>query len=308
MLLSIIVPCYNEDAALPVFYNEMNHITHLLPSDIEIEYIFIDDGSTDNTLNEIKQLRSQNEQVHFISFSRNFGKEAGLYAGLTAARGELIVVMDVDLQDPPTLLPEMIETVLGGQYECVAARRVNRKGEPKIRSLFARLFYKLINRISDIELVDGARDFRVLTRPMVNALLQYQEVNRFSKGLFAIVGFRTKWLEYENIERTKGETKWSFWKLFLYSIECITSFSTAPLAATSFIGFFVCVAAIILALFYGIKAIILGDPAAGFPTLVVITLFVGGLQLFCLGITGQYLARVYLETKKRPLYIVREEE
>lgn len=311
MLLSIITPCYNEELSLPLFYTEASRIADQLAVSekhpLEVEFIFVDDGSSDKTLSIIKDLQRTDPRIHFISFSRNFGKESGIYAGLSAAKGDLIVIMDADLQDPPGLLPDMIRAVLDEGYDCVGTRRVTRKGEPPIRSFFARMFYRFINRISDTQLVDGARDYRLMTRKMADAILQLKEVNRFSKGIFSWVGFKTKWLEYENVKRVAGETKWSFWKLFKYSLEAVISFSTVPLAITAFIGLLFCVLAFILALFYGFKALIYGDPVAGFPTLICAMMLIGGLQLMCLGIVSQYLAKTYQEVKERPLYIIKEE-
>lgn len=311
MLLSIIVTCYNEELALPLFFTEAARVAKTMVEDaahpFSVEFIFVDDGSTDGTLPLIKALREKDSRVRFLSFSRNFGKEAGIYAGLAAAKGDLIAIIDADLQDPPSILPQMAAGILDEGYDCVGTRRVTRKGEPAIRSWFARQFYKLINRMSDVQLVDGARDFRMMTRQMVDAILQLSETNRFSKGLFAWVGFKTKWLEYENCERVAGETKWSFWKLFLYSMEGIISFSTMPLAISAFCGIICCIVAICLAIFYAVKALLFGDPVSGFPTLICCILLVGGLQLFCTGILSQYLAKTYLEVKRRPVYIIKEE-
>lgn len=312
MLLSIVTPCYNEELSLPHFHAEASRVADLLAHSerhpLEVEFVFIDDGSTDKTLQVIKDIKASDERVHYLSFSRNFGKESAIYAGLSAAQGDLVVLMDADLQDPPFMLPDMVHAILDEGYDCVGTRRVTRKGEPPIRSFCARLFYRVMNRISDTQLVDGARDYRLMTREMVDAILRLQEVNRFSKGLFAWVGFHTKWLEYENVERVAGETKWSFFKLFKYSIEAAVSFSTAPLAIASFVGLFFCVFALGLALVYWIKALLYGDPVAGFPTLICGMLLIGGLQLMSLGIVGQYLAKTYLEVKHRPIYIVREKD
>ena len=272
--------------------------------------MFVDDGSSDNTLKELRDLADSNKDVHYISFSRNFGKESAIYAGLEKAlrlNADFVVTMDVDLQDPPSLLPEMLAIAESGEYDTVATRRVTRKGEPKIRSFFARLFYKLINRISDTEIVDGARDYRMMPRRLVEALVSLKEVNRFSKGLFSWVGFKTKWLKYENVERAAGETKWSFWKLFKYSIDGIVSFSTMPLSIASVVGVITCIAAFIYLIVVIVKTLVYGEPVAGYPSLMSVILFLGGVQLVCIGIVGQYLAKSYLETKKRPIYIVREE-
>ena len=304
--ISVIVPCYNEEEAAPIFYREFFRRTAEM--DCRWDLWFVDDGSTDGTLAELRALRSQDERVHFISFSRNFGKESAMYAGLEAATGDYVAIMDVDLQDPPELLPGMLTSIQEEGYDCVATRRVTRKGEPPIRSFFARQFYRLINRISKTEIVDGARDFRLMTRQMVDSILSLKEVSRFSKGIFSWVGYRTKWLEYENVERVAGETKWNFWKLFLYSIDGITAFSTAPLAIASITGVVFCGASILLMLYFFIKTLIWGDPVAGFPAMICIILFLGGIQLFCVGILGQYLSKTYLETKRRPIYIAREKE
>ncbi len=305
-LISIVVPCYNEEETIPAFYKEVTGVMKKM--NVEFEIIIIDDGSKDKTLETAKQLRKQDKRVRYISFSRNFGKEAGMLAGLQAAKGDYVAVMDADLQDPPSLLPEMYEAVTSGGYDCAATRRTNRKGEPPVRSFFARMFYKIINKISDANIVDGARDFRLMKRRMVDAVLQLGEYNRFSKGIFGWVGFKTKWFEYVNVERVAGQTKWSFWKLFKYSFEGIMAFSTTPLYISSVMGFIVCIAAFIMACFYAIKALIFGDPAAGFPTMVCIMLFLGGIQLIGIGVLGMYLSKTYLETKRRPIYIIRESE
>lgn len=305
-LLSVIVPCFNEEENIPDFYEELLKTESFFrEKDVALEMLFIDDGSTDNTLNEIKKLKEKDERVRFVSFSRNFEKEAAIYAGLENAKGDFAVFMDADLQDPPALLPEMYGYLEQG-YDSVATRRVTRKGEPKIRSFFARRFYALMRRISKTEIVDGARDYRLMTRQMVDAILSMKEYNRFTKGIFGWVGFKTKWLEFENIERKKGETKWSFWKLFIYSLEGITSFSTAPLAFAAFVGFAFFVLAIIALIFIFVRALIFGDPTSGWPSMVCIILLVSGIQLFCLGIVGEYLAKTYLEVKNRPIYIVKE--
>ena len=306
-MISIVVPCYNEQESLPAFYKEIHRVTKKM-NYVDFEFIFIDDGSSDKTLPMLKYLHRKDERVRFISFSRNFGKEAGMLAGLKAAKGDYVAIMDVDLQDPPSLLPEMYEIVQSGEYDCVATRRTTRKGEPPIRSFFARMFYKIINKMSDAEIVDGARDFRLMRRKMVDAILSMQEYNRFSKGIFGWVGFKTKWLEYVNVERVAGETKWSFWKLFKYSMEGIMAFSTTPLYLSSIMGFVVCFITFIMACFYAIKKIAFGDPTAGFPTLICIIAFLGGIQLIGIGVVGMYLSKTYLETKKRPVYIIRETE
>ena len=302
-MISIIVPCYNEEATIDIFLGEMHKVEELMRRTYNerFEYIFVDDGSTDRTLEILKR-----SGVRYISFSRNFGKEAGLYAGLCAAKGDYAAVMDVDLQDPPELLPEMYECLKSGGYDCAATKRSTRRGEPPVRSIFARLFYKFINRISDTEIVDGARDFRLMTRGMVDAILSLKEYNRFSKGLFSWVGFRTKWIEYENVERSAGETKWSFWKLFKYSLDGIMAFSVAPLAIASVVGVLMCIASLIIVGVIITKTLIWGDPVAGYPSLVCIVLFLSGMQLFFTGVLGQYLAKTYLEAKRRPLYVIRE--
>ncbi len=306
-LLSVIVPCYNEEESVADFYRElMKNESFFQEKDLEVEILYIDDGSKDRTAEEVKKLRAADERVHLISFSRNFGKEAGMYAGLEKSRGDYVVLMDVDLQDPPSLLPEMFSYLEQG-YDSVATRRVSRKGEPPIRSMFARMFYRLMKHISRTEIMDGARDYRLMTRQMVNAILQMQEYNRFTKGIYGWVGFQTRWIEYENIERAKGETKWNFWKLLLYSLEGITAFSTVPLSIASFMGVLFCLLAFILIIFIIVRTIIFGDPVSGWPSLVCIISLVSGVQLFCMGIIGQYLAKTYMEVKKRPIYIVKEE-
>ncbi len=306
-VISIVVPCYNEQEVLPIFYQEITKISAALPI-LEWEYIFINDGSHDRTLETIKHLRGLDPRIHYVSFSRNFGKEAAIYAGLKKAKGDYVVLMDADLQDPPELIEEMYHAVVDENYDCVATRRVTRKGEPVIRSFFARCFYKLINSISKTEFVDGARDYRLMQRQMVNSILELTEYNRFTKGIFSWVGYRTKWLEYVNVERAAGTTKWSFWKLFQYSVDGIIAFTTAPLAIASVFGMIFCLIAIIMIVVIVIKTMIFGDPTSGWPSLVCIICLIGGVQLFCTGILGQYLARTYLETKHRPVYVVKEEE
>lgn len=305
--ISIIVPCYNEEESLPLFYEEIIGIAKSMKK-VDFEFLFVDDGSRDNTLEVMRTLSKKDKRVRYISFSRNFGKEAAMYAGLENAIGDYVAVMDADLQDPPTLLPVMYKDIKESDYDCVATRRVSRVGEPKIRSFFARQFYKIINKISKADIVDGARDFRLMTRQMVDSIVGMREYNRFSKGIFGWVGFKTKWLEYENIERVAGVTKWSFWKLFLYSIEGIIAFSTAPLVIASIIGMLFLLIAFILIIVIIVKTLAFGDPTAGWPSLVCIIFFVSGIQLFCIGIIGQYLSKTYLETKGRPIYIVRERE
>lgn len=306
--ISVIVSCYNEEESLPLFYKEMERVRKEDFQDVEFEYIFVNDGSKDNTLKEIKNLRENDSKVRYISFSRNFGKEAAMFAGLEAAEGDYVTLMDADLQDPPSLLRQMYDYIKNDEYDCIGTRRVTRKGEPPIRSFFARIFYKLINKMSKIEMVDGARDYRLMTRQMVDAILQLKEYNRYSKGLFSFVGFNTKWIEYENIERVAGETKWSFWKLFKYAIEGITAFSTTPLIISSVIGLLFCLISFLLIIFIIIRTLIYGDPTSGWPSMVCIIFFVSGVQLFSLGIIGQYLSKTYLEVKHRPIYIVKETE
>ncbi len=306
-LLSVIVPCYNEEENIRDFYTELfKNKAFFEEKELEVEILYIDDGSKDRTVEEIKKLRQEDERVHLISFSRNFGKEAGIYAGLQKAKGDFVVMMDVDLQDPPALLPEMYGYLEQG-YDSVATRRVTRKGEPPIRSFFARMFYRIMNKISKTEIVDGARDYRLMTRQVVDAILSMSEYNRFSKGIFGWVGYETKWIEFENVERNKGETKWSFWKLFLYSLEGITAFSTAPLAVASIMGVLFCFLAFLLIIVTIIRKIAFGDPTSGWPSLVCIISLISGVQLFCLGIVGQYLSKTYMEVKRRPIYLVKEE-
>ncbi len=305
--ISIIIPCYNEEKTIPLFYNEITKITKKM-NDQDFEFLFINDGSIDDTLNIIKKLVKKDKRVRFISFSRNFGKEAAMYAGLENVTGDYVSIMDVDLQDPPFMLIEMLEAIKNEGYDCVGTRRVNRKGEPPIRSFCARLFYKIINKMSKIEMVDGARDYRLMKRQVVNAILSLQEYNRYSKGLFSFVGYKTKWLEYENIERVAGETKWSFWKLFKYAIDSIISFTTAPLSLAAVLGVLICLIAFLAIIFVVVRTLIFGDPVSGWPSMICILLFVSGIQLLCMGIIGQYLAKTYLETKKRPIYIVKETE
>lgn len=303
--LSVVVSCYNEEEVLPLFYEEMNKISKKMKS-IDFEFIFVNDGSRDNTLDVIKKFRSKDKRVRYVSFSRNFGKEAAMFAGLETSCGDFVTLMDADLQDPPALLPEMYNLVINEGYDCVATRRVTRKGEPPIRSFFARMFYKIINKMSKIEMVDGARDYRFMTRQMVDSIISLREYNRYSKGLFSFVGFKTKWLEYENIERAKGETKWSFWKLFIYAIDGICAFSTAPLVISAVVGIVFCLISFILIGFIMLRTLMFGDPVSGWPSLVCIIFMVSGIQLFCMGIMGEYLAKTYLETKNRPIYIVGE--
>jgi len=304
--ISIIIPCYNEELAIPYFYKEINKVSKEIKANFE--FIFVNDGSKDNTIGIIKKYSKKDKRVKYLNFSRNFGKEAAMYAGLEYSSGDYIAIMDADLQDPPTLLPKMLQILEDkkNDYDCVGTRRVTRKGEPPIRSFFARMFYKIINKISKIEMVDGARDYRLMTRQMVNSILELKEYNRYSKGLFQFVGFNTKWLEYENIERVAGETKWSFWRLFIYALEGITAFSTAPLAISSITGIIFCLISFILILIIITKTIFFGDPTSGWPSLVCIIFFVSGIQLFCVGIIGQYLSKTYLESKNRPIYILKD--
>ena len=305
-LCSCIVPCFNEEEVIPLYYEEMQKVRKQEEGKIVFEIIFIDDGSKDKTLEVIKKLSEQDECIHYVSFSRNFGKEAAMYAGFEHANGEYVVTMDVDLQDPPHLIPEMIRSIEEEGYDSVATRRVTRKGEPPIRSFFARRFYGLINKISDADIVDGARDFRMMKRDMVNAILSMPEYNRFTKGIFGWVGFKTKWIEFENVERAAGETKWSFWKLFRYALEGIIAFSTVPLTIVSLIGVIVCIIAFLFLLFVVIRAAIFGDPVAGWPSLICVISFLSGIQLLGIGVVGMYLSKTYLETKKRPIYIKKE--
>lgn len=305
-LCSCIVPCFNEEEVIPLYYEEMQKVRKQEEGKIDFEIIFIDDGSKDKTLEVIKKLSEQDECIHYVSFSRNFGKEAAMYAGFEHANGEYVVTMDVDLQDPPHLIPEMIRSIEEEGYDSVATRRVTRKGEPPIRSFFARRFYGLINKISDADIVDGARDFRMMKRDMVNAILSMPEYNRFTKGIFGWVGFKTKWIEFENVERAAGETKWSFWKLFQYALEGIIAFSTVPLTIVSLIGVIVCIIAFLFLLFVVIRTAIFGDPVAGWPSLICVISFLSGIQLLGIGVVGMYLSKTYLETKKRPIYIKKE--
>lgn len=302
--ISIVVPCLNEQEAIPLFYDAFLRETAAM--DVAFEFWFIDDGSTDGTMDALRALRKADERVHFISFSRNFGKESAMYAGMQAATGAYVAIMDVDLQDPPSLLPDMLHGIRNEGYDCVATRRVTRKGEPKVRSFFARAFYRLINRISKTQIVDGARDFRLMKREMVDAIVSMCEYNRFSKGIFGWIGFKTKWLPYKNVERVAGETKWSFFKLFKYSLDGIVNFSQAPLSIASVSGLILTAIAFFMILFVVIRRLIFGDPVAGWASTVCIILFIGGVQLLCMGIMGQYLAKTYLEVKNRPHFIISE--
>lgn len=309
--LSIIVPCYNEEEVLPLFYAEITRVMDEMKrtyAELTFELLFIDDGSRDKTLTQLRELATKDQRVRYISFSRNFGKEAGMFAGLENATGDFVVVMDADLQHPPSFLPEMYSYVRDGEYDCATTRRVSRKGESKVRSWFARKFYRIMNKISQTEIVDGAQDFRFMSRQMVDAILSMREYNRFSKGIFSWVGFKTKYIEYENVERAAGTTAWSFWSLFRYSLEGIFAFSTAPLAIASVLGLVSCVIAFLMMIWIIVKTLAFGEAVAGFPSIMCAIFLLGGLQLFCIGVLGQYLSKTYLETKRRPIYIVRETE
>ena len=306
-LLSVVVPCYNEEENIRDFSDELfRNAPFFKEKEIAVELLYIDDGSKDRTVEEVKKLCREDARVHLLSLSRNFGKEAAIYAGLQKSKGDYVVLMDVDLQDPPSLLPEMYGYIEQG-YDSVATRRVTRKGEPPVRSFFARMFYRIMNKISRTEIVDGARDYRLMSRQVVDAILAMTEYNRLTKGIFGWVGYETKWLEYENIERRKGETKWSFWKLFAYSLEGITAFSTVPLTIAALIGALFCLLAFVMIIIIIVKTLIFGDPTSGWPSLVCIIMMVSGVQLFCLGIVGQYLSKTYMEVKKRPIYLVKED-
>ena len=304
-IISIVVPCHNEEEMVPIFHKEITAVSEQLP-DAVFEMIFVNDGSKDATLAELKRVASLDERVHYLSFSRNFGKEAAMVAGLRHATGNYVAVMDADLQDPPAMLVEMVALIRTGEYDCIGTKRLDRKGEPPIRSFFARQFYHLINRISDTEIVDGARDFRLMTRQMVDAVLEMTEYNRFSKGIFSWVGFETKYLSYENQERVAGKTTWSFWSLFKYSLDGIVDFSEAPLAIAAFTGFLSFAVAILAALILTVRTLVFGNATSGWTSLIVIILGMGGLQLLCLGILGKYLGKTFMETKRRPLYILKE--
>lgn len=303
--VSIVVPMYNEQESLEILYQELNRVTDTI-KDYEFEYLFVNDGSKDNTWQEIQRLATADDRVRYVSFSRNFGKEAALYAGLSNADGDYIATMDADLQDPPSLLPQMLAMIESQDCDNVATRRVNRKGEPPIRSFFARCFYKLMRRLSNIDIADGARDYRLMSRAMVDSILSVSEYNRFSKGIFAWVGYETRWLEFENVERSAGETKWSFWKLVRYSIDGIINFSNTPLQISSYLGMILTIVSFIAIIVEVIRALVFGDPVAGWPSLVCIITFIGGIELFCMGIMGQYIAKTYMEVKHRPHYIVKE--
>lgn len=304
--ISIIVPVYNEEEAIKIFHDKITEVSAKIEADFE--YIFVNDGSKDKTLEIAKEYAKKDSRVRFVSFSRNFGKEAAMYAGLQASTGDYVAIMDVDLQDPPDLIPEMYETLLTTDYDCVATKRKTRKGENPIISFFSRLFYKIINKMTKTEIVDGARDFRLMSRQMVDSILQVTEYNRFSKGIFSWVGFNTKWIAYDNIERSAGKTKWNFWKLFVYALDGITAFSTAPLMIATLAGILFCFLAFIMIIAIIVKTCLYGDPVSGWPSMVCIVLLVGGVQLFCLGIMGQYMSKEYMEIKNRPIYIVKETE
>ena len=304
-MISIIVPCYNEQEALPIFHKEVSKVLSGMNTDYEV--ILVNDGSKDSTLQVMKDIQKSDSHVRYISFSRNFGKEAAMYAGFCNAAGDYVAVMDADMQDPPSLLPQMYELVSGGEYDSVATRRVTRKGEPPIRSWFARKFYKIINKISDADVVDGARDFRLMNRKMVDAIVSIGEYNRFSKGIFGWIGFKTYWLPYENVNRVAGESKWNFWKLFKYALEGIINFSQAPLSIASWFGILMTVLSFLAIIFVVIRRAMFGDPVDGWASTVCIITFIGGIQLFCMGIMGQYIAKTYMETKKRPIYIIAED-
>ncbi len=303
--ISIVVPMYNEQEALGILYRELNRVTDTLPEH-EFEYLFVNDGSKDGTLAEIEKLAEKDARVRYVSFSRNFGKEAAMYAGLKNATGDYVALMDADLQDPPALLPQMIAMLEAGDCDNVATRRVDRKGEPPIRSFFAKCFYKLMRHLTHIEIADGARDYRLMSRAMVDSILAVSEYNRFSKGIFAWVGYETKWLEFENVERAAGETKWSFWKLVRYSFDGIVNFSDTPIRISSYLGLILTVLSFVAIIIEVIRALVFGDPVAGWPSLVCIITFIGGIQLFCMGIMGQYIAKTYMEVKRRPHYIIKK--
>lgn len=306
--ISIVVPCYNEEESLPLFYKEVNKVTETMKTKAEFEFVFVNDGSKDNTLEELRNLAKKDKRVRYISFSRNFGKEAGMLAGLENATGDYITTMDADLQDPPTLLEEMFDTLESGEYDCCATKSTNRKGYSFLRKTFTKWFYDIIGKISKTEMVPGARDFRLMTRQMVDAIISMREYNRYSKGLFSFVGFKTKWIDFEIEDRAAGTSKFNFWKLFSYAIEGIVAFSTAPLAFAALVGVIFCFIAFILIIFIIAKTLVWGDPVGGWPSMACIMFFVGGIQLFCTGIIGEYLAKTYLETKHRPVYIVKETE
>lgn len=301
--LSIIVPCFNEEESIPYFYDEVKKVTNNM--DIKLELIFVDDGSRDKTLEVIKS-KTDDKEVKYISFSRNFGKEAAMYAGLSMASGDYVTIMDADLQDPPSLLPEMVRLIEEEGYDCVATKSTSRNGYSFLRKTFTKWFYDIIGKMSKTEMVPGARDYRLMTRQMVDAVLSMKEYNRYSKGLFSFVGFKTKWIEFENKERVAGTTKWNFWKLFSYALDGIVGFSTAPLTMAAFIGVLFCLIAFIMIIVIIVKTLAFGDPTSGWPSLACIIFMVSGIQLLCLGVIGEYLAKMYLEVKQRPIYIIKE--
>ncbi len=301
-MISLIVPCYNEEEALPIFYEEASKV--LKTMDVDYEFVMVDDGSKDRTYKILKEIAEKDGRVKYVSFSRNFGKEAAMYAGFCHAKGDYVAVMDADMQDPPSLLPQMYEILEQGEYDSVATRRVTRKGESKVRSFFARMFYRIINMISDAEVVDGARDFRLMKRQMVDSIVSMSEYNRFSKGIFGWIGFRTYWLPFENVERVAGTTKWSFWGLFKYAISGIINFSEFPLQVASGFGFLMTFIGFVMLIFIIVRKLLFGDPVAGWASTMCVIIFIGGIQLLCLGIMGQYIGKTYMETKKRPQYIV----
>lgn len=305
--ISIVIPCFNEEEAIPIFYEETLKVLKTMQLS-SFEFVFIDDGSSDRTLEVLKEISAKDKSVHFVSFSRNFGKEAALYAGLSKTNGDFISVMDVDLQDPPSLLPQMLEAILKEGYDCAATRRVTRKNEPPVRSFFARKFYKIMGKLSDVPVVDGARDFRLMTKKYKDAVLSLLERNRFTKGIFPWVGFKTKWFAYENVERVAGKTKWSFWKLFLYSIDGIIEFSTKPLAFSAVAGILSLAVSFVLIILIAVRRLVFGDPVQGWASLVCFITFFSGLQLFCTGISGLYISKIYTEVKQRPIYIIKEEK
>ena len=303
-LISIVVPCFNEEEALPLFYDELHKVLGTM--DVEYEVLLINDGSKDDTLAVMRSLAEKDKGIRYLSFSRNFGKEAAMYAGFVNAKGDYVCTMDADMQDPPSLLPQMLEILRKGEYDSVATRRVDRKGESKIRSFFARMFYRIINRISDAEIVDGARDFRLMNRKMVDAIVSMSEYNRFSKGIFGWIGFRTYWLAFENVERVAGKTSWSFWGLTKYAIDGIINFSDVPLNIATWFGIAMSFVAFIMLIFVIVRKLIYGDPVAGWASTMSVIIFIGGIQLLCLGIMGQYIGKTYMETKKRAIYIIAE--
>lgn len=306
--ISIVVPCYNEEESLPLFYEAINKVTEKMKKKAIFEFLFVNDGSKDKTLAELRTLAKKDKRVRYISFSRNFGKEAGMFAGLENAVGDYVTTMDADLQDPPELLEEMFDTLEEGKYDCCATKSTSRNGYSFLRKTFTNWFYKIIGKLSKTEMVEGARDFRLMTRQMVDAIISMKEYNRYSKGLFSFVGFETKWIEFENQDRIAGTTKWNFWKLFTYAIDGIVAFSTTPLLIAALMGLIFCFIAFIMIIVIIVKTIAFGDPVSGWPSLACIIFFVGGINLFCTGIIGEYLAKAYLETKNRPIYIVKETE